>query len=647
MSSGGSHVLPVAIVGAGPVGLAAAAHLIARRIPVRLYEAGETVAAHVRDWGHVRLFSPWRFNVDAMAKSLLFDHGWREPAGDVLPTGQELHDGYLKPLAATAEIAAITETGARVRSIARQGIDKVVSRDRAIHPFALAIETAGGGRLDLARAVIDASGTWSCPNPLGANGIPAHGEAALSSRIVYGVPDVLGREYDAYAGGRVLVIGGGHSAANVVLDLARLAERNSGTRVVWAVRSQSLARIFGGGEADKLPARGQLGSDLKRLVESGNLKIVTGFSAERVRQASQGVIVSGRVPSGDTSLEPVDRVIVCTGQRPDLEITRELRLDLDPWLESPRALAPMIDPNLHSCGSVPPHGYRELAHAEPDFFTVGIKSYGRAPTFLMATGYEQVRSVTAHLAGDHAAADDVRLVLPETGVCSASIAAAPKSDAGCCGGPARDNADACYLEDAIGKSDGKAGVDAGLAPLRPQRKAEPRMPETPYNVLFLCTGNSARSIIAEAILNKAGGGKFRAYSAGSHPKGAVNPYTLELLVRLSYDTSGLRSKSWAEFARADAPKLDFVFTVCDDAAGETCPVWPGQPMTAHWGIPDPAAAIGSPAEIAVAFNDAHRMLSQRIGAFAALPLAALDNRTLKARLRDIGHMAGATGRIEA
>lgn len=163
-----------------------------------------------------------------------------------------------------------------------------------------------------------------------------------------------------------------------------------------------------------------------------------------------------------------------------------------------------------------------------------------------------------------------------------------------------------------------------------------------YNVLFLCTGNSARSVIAEAILNKVGAGRFRAFSAGSHPKGTVNPHTLRLLQNLGYDIGGFRSKSWSEFARPGAPALDFVFTVCDDAAGETCPVWPGQPMTAHWGIPDPAAATGSDSEIAHAFNEAHRMLAQRIGIFTSLPIAALDGLTLQKRIEEIGRMAGAT-----
>jgi protein-tyrosine-phosphatase len=171
--------------------------------------------------------------------------------------------------------------------------------------------------------------------------------------------------------------------------------------------------------------------------------------------------------------------------------------------------------------------------------------------------------------------------------------------------------------------------------------------QMPFNVLFLCTGNSARSIIAEAILNKIGAGRFRAYSAGSQPKGEVNPHTIALLKGLGFDTSRFRSKSWTEFAARGASKLDFIFTVCDNAAGEACPVWPGQPMTAHWGIPDPAEAKGTPAEIAQAFADAYRMLNQRIGIFTALPIASLDRLTLQSRLREIGRSSGATAKAEA
>ncbi len=168
------------------------------------------------------------------------------------------------------------------------------------------------------------------------------------------------------------------------------------------------------------------------------------------------------------------------------------------------------------------------------------------------------------------------------------------------------------------------------------------MPDRSYNVLFLCTGNSARSILGEAILNRSGQGRFKAFSAGSQPKGQVNPHTLTLLRGLGYDVSGFRSKAWTEFAQPGAPALDFVFTVCDDAAGESCPIWPGQPMTAHWGIPDPAAVTGSDAEIAVAFDDAYRMLKRRIDLLLALPIKKLDRLVLQKRLKDIGASEGAT-----
>lgn len=190
----------------------------------------------------------------------------------------------------------------------------------------------------------------------------------------------------------------------------------------------------------------------------------------------------------------------------------------------------------------------------------------------------------------------------------------------------------------------RAGGPAGTRRMRLRGDVSPAMAEGAFNVLFLCTGNSARSIMADAILNKLGAGKFRAYSAGSQPKGEVNPETLRLLASLGYDTAPLRSKSWGEFAKPGAPALDFVFTVCDNAAGEACPIWPGQPMTAHWGVPDPAEARGTPAEVALAFKDAYRMLHQRIAVFAALPLRSLDQLSLQTKLKEIGRMAGATAK---
>jgi thioredoxin reductase len=463
-----THELPVAVIGAGPVGLAAAAHLVSHGIAANLYEAGASVAANVASWGHVRLFSPWRLNIDPAARALLHDHGWQEPPGDALPTGQDLLDGYLEPLASVPAIAQRLHTKTRVLSVGRQGADKVVTRERAARPFALTVANGSGpARIELARAVIDASGTWQNPNPLGASGNPAIGEREHHSRIAFGVPDVLRHDRATYADRRVLVVGGGHSAANVLLDLARLCESEPQTHITWAVRGESLARVIGGGRADKLAARGKLGLDLAALMDAKRIELVLGFGTESVQEAEGGVTVTG---TGGRVLGPFDRIVVATGQRPDLDMTRELRLDLDPWLECPRALGPMIDPNLHSCGTVPPHGYRELAHPEPDYFAVGIKSYGRAPTFLMATGYEQVRSVTALLAGDEAAANHVRLVLPETGVCSTDLA--PAESAGCCGGPAPAVSDACCVADHEAKAAGASGCGCSEpAPVQPTLKA--------------------------------------------------------------------------------------------------------------------------------------------------------------------------------
>jgi thioredoxin reductase len=462
--------LPVAVIGGGPVGLAAAAHLIQRGLPVRVYESGVTVATNMRDWGHVRLLSPWEYNTDTAARALLKRHGWQEPARDAMPTGSDLYDAYLKPLAETPEMAAVIETGARVKAITRQGADKVLSQGRAEKPFVLAVSNGNREiRRDLARAVIDASGTWTASSPLGAGGILAEGEAENGDLITYGIPDVLGRDRDRYAGKAVLVVGAGHSAANVLLDLARLAEREPRTSIVWATRGSNLMRVYGGGRADQLPARGELGSNLKAFVDSGRVTLVSGFGATKVRRAGAQVVIIGETLLGERELGPVDRIVVTTGQRPDLSLTRELRLDIDPWLESAKALGPLIDPNLHSCGSVPPHGHRELAHPEPGFYTVGIKSYGRAPTFLMLTGYEQVRSVVAAIAGDMAGADDVQLVLPETGVCSTNLAEAEGEE--CCGGPAPAEFDACCVADAVAKGEGKAGCGCGAPAPQPAAKA--------------------------------------------------------------------------------------------------------------------------------------------------------------------------------
>lgn len=279
-----TSTLPVAVIGAGPVGLAAAAHLVERRVPVRVYETGETVAASVRDWGHVRLFSPWEFNVDSAARSILKRQGWQEPAHAGYPTGADLYEAYLRPLAETPEIRSVVETGTTVTAITRQGLDKMATRGREARPFAMSVVN-GVARRDLARAVIDASGTWTTPNPLGAAGVPAIGEAELSDRIAYGLPNVLGRDRARYEGRTTAIVGAGHSAANVLIDLVRLAERSPQTRIVWIVRGTNLIRVYGGGLADQLPARGELGAHLKDLVDDGRVRLVLGFPVGAVRAA--------------------------------------------------------------------------------------------------------------------------------------------------------------------------------------------------------------------------------------------------------------------------------------------------------------------------------------------------------------------------
>lgn len=452
--------LPVVVIGAGPIGLAAAANLITRGIPVKVLEAGDAAGANIREWGHVRLFSPWEFNVDPVSRTLLEAAGWGEPESGSYPTGNELVETYLAPLAATKELASVIEYGVSVAAISRHGIDKVVSRDRELRPFQLTVVGRDGvvSRVQ-ARAVIDASGTWTTPNPVSASGVPADGEETLADRMAYGIPDVLGRDRADYVGRTTLVVGAGHSAANVLLDLDELSARDGATKAIWVTRGRDLSRVYGGGSNDRLAARGDLGQRLRRLVEEGRIELVSGFAITGLRQEGAGIVTHGEVGGVGRTIGPIDRIVACTGQRPDLSLTRELRVEFDPWLESARALGPMIDPNLHSCGSVPPHGHRELSHPEPGFYTVGIKSYGRAPTFLMMTGFEQVRSVVAAIAGDLAEADEVRLVLPETGICTA----APAADGGCCGGPAPAELDAYCADDAAAKADGKAGCGCGPA----------------------------------------------------------------------------------------------------------------------------------------------------------------------------------------
>lgn len=426
--------LPVVIIGAGPVGLAAAAHVLSRNLTPLVLEAGEAVGAGIRRWGHVRMFSPWKFNVDHAAAGILARHGWTRPDESEYPTGGELLGRYLEPLAGTPELAPHIRTSTRVVAVARRGHDLMKDGARGDAPFVVRVLGHHGEEDVLAHAVIDASGTIETPGPLGAAGLPARGEREAAGRIFYGIPDVLGTLRHRYANRRVLVVGSGHSALNALLDLAQLAESEPETRLVWAVRRPVIGQLLGGARNDELEERGKLGLRVRRLLDEKRLDLVTGFHIDRVTVTSNGLVVS----AGERKVAPVDEIIAATGFRPDWSILSEVRLDLDPAVQSPRALAPLIDPNVHSCGTVRPHGAEELKQPDGNLFVIGMKSYGRAPTFLMLTGYEQARSVVAAIAGDWESARRVELVLPETGVCSVD-AGTTRAASACCGSdPAED-----------------------------------------------------------------------------------------------------------------------------------------------------------------------------------------------------------------
>lgn len=425
--AGRLSTLPVAIIGAGPIGLAAAANLLERGIDFVVFEAGDEVAASVRSWGHTRLFSPWKHLVDPASRRLLEESGWVLPDPERAPTGAELVERYVAPLAALEELAPRIRTGVEVIGVTREGMDRTRTARRSATPFAVRIRTAGGGIEDVpARAVIDASGTYRSPNSLSSSGLELLGMTDIADRVTAALPDVLGRDRAQFAGRRVTVVGAGHSAANTLLALVQLAREEAGTTVTWLIRNAKAVRVSSSPD-DELTDRANLGSRVDRAVERGDVAVVDGFEIIRARRAGEAVELVG-LRGGEVMTHETDIVVNATGFRPDLQMLREIRLELDEIVEAPKRLAPLIDPNVHSCGTVEPHGFRELTHPEQGFFIVGMKSYGRAPTFLLATGYEQVRSVTAWLAGDTASASHVELVLPATGVCSTDAG----KGGGCC-----------------------------------------------------------------------------------------------------------------------------------------------------------------------------------------------------------------------
>ncbi len=449
----------VAVLGGGPVGLAAAAHVLARGMQPVVLEAGPQVGHAVRQWSHVPLFSPWEYAIDKASERLLTATGWNSLPPNQYPTGGELLAQYLEPLATRTPLKDHIRTSSMVTSVGRAGFDKMKSNGRAFEPFTIRYQNGKGPEQIEADAVIDATGTWFSPNPAGADGLPAIGEREAQDRIAYGMPDVLGCERGRYAGRTVAVLGAGHSAIGTLIDLVRLKEEAPGTEVIWLLRGDKPEKAFGGGANDKLAARGALGAAFAKLVMAGKICVESGFRVSHIARDTNKLRI-GAGSSACGRFVAVDELVVATGFRPDFDFLREVRLSLDPAVECPPALAPLIDPNIHSCGTVRPHGARELAQPDPGFYFAGMKSYGRAPTFLMLTGYEQVRSIVAEIAGDHEASARVELVLPETGVCSGPgpDAGLAKADAaGCWGGRGPEPATGCCAADVKAKQEGKKG----------------------------------------------------------------------------------------------------------------------------------------------------------------------------------------------
>ncbi|GAA0359045.1 NAD(P)-binding domain-containing protein [Bacillus horti] len=431
-----TDLLPVAIIGAGPVGLAAAAHLAHKKQPFFLLEAGSQVGANILTWEHVRLFSPWRYNMDKVATRLLSEQNWTSPKLDLLPTGKELVEQYLQPLANIPEIKPYVHVNTKVLSISRKNIDKMKTTNRENVPFVLYTEQNGAFKTFEARAVMDATGTWGNPNPANSSGAWFNKEKESNEHIFYGIPNVLGNKKSQYANKKVAVVGSGHSAINTLIDLTKLKEEHPKTEILWIIRRDNVEEAYGGEEKDALEARGALGSHIHQLVDSGKLEVIKSFRIQYVERANDEISIVGDKRGEAVTLAGIDQMIVNTGNRPNFNILSEIRTSIDTITESVEALAPLIDPNIHSCGTVRPHGEKELRQPEKGFYIVGSKSYGRAPTFLMATGYEQVRSIVAHLTGDFEAAQKVELELPETGVCSVNLSSTNSSNTHpttCCG----------------------------------------------------------------------------------------------------------------------------------------------------------------------------------------------------------------------
>ncbi|MFZ5895459.1 MAG: FAD-dependent oxidoreductase [Myxococcota bacterium] len=442
--------LPVAVIGAGPIGLAAAAHLLSRGIRPLLIERAPKVGGNIASWRHVRLFSNWAMNIDPAARGLLERAGWKAPDAAQFPSGGELVDEYLEPLARVPQIAENLKLNTSVKAVTRVGLDRTAREDwRALSPFRLHLSEEGRERYIQASAVIDASGNLLTPNPLGGEGAAAMGEPEARRFIRYGIPDVEKLEKGSYLGKRTLVVGSGHSAFNALVALSTLIREDAATRIIWAVRRPDAKSLLGGRSGEPLEARTRLTDSVREMLARGSLSVETDFWLTHLKRSSDGITAYDE----DRALPVVDQIICATGYRPDLSMLRELQLSLDPVFECPKQLAELVDARRFPCGSAPAHGIEKLVHPETGFFVVGSKSYGRASTFLLTSGYEQVRSIAAALAGDRESSLRTEITMP----------------AGSCGG---DCGTGCCTTETGSGGCGTSGCGAGGGCCAPSPKAQ-------------------------------------------------------------------------------------------------------------------------------------------------------------------------------
>ncbi|MFT4185612.1 MAG: FAD-dependent oxidoreductase [Micrococcaceae bacterium] len=406
-----SQDLPVVVIGAGPIGLATAAYLQDRGLKFVLFEQNEKIAGAIEQWRHISLFSPWKRNVDGLSLKLLDKHGYKIPDMNGNPTGAEFIDEYLAPLAATDELAPHIKTGIKVLTVARVGVDKLKMNDKKT-PFLVRIKTPQGIKDVKARGIIDASGTWDTPNPLGASGIPAFGELENEKYLAGTLPDVLGSGRKCFTNRRVLVVGNGYSAANTILALSELAETEAETKIYWAIRGKSVKHFYNRGHLSKKAARWKIGERIRELVEKpGKLEILSQFAINGFNELSEGIEVIADTPEGEKSVV-VDVITNGTGFRPNLDMHKEIYTDFDAAVEAPNRMLAFMQATASHPKEVEFAGAVAVSHPQPDFYVIGMKSYGRMPGFFLFFGYEQARVVAAAFADDWKAAGPVTLKLP-------------------------------------------------------------------------------------------------------------------------------------------------------------------------------------------------------------------------------------------